>query len=615
MIMETSAQPFNVLLPIDAIGPADRLVAMAATLCPPDVPGAIRVLGLTHVDEGQPLSSGTRAAQQLNEQLQALFGANPAISLLPERVVASHPWQAVSDIAREHANVNTLLLLPWRQDQTYAGIDVRGALEAPPCDMAIVSPIRSNKRIKRILLPVRGGSFAALGANIALQLARQTGASITLMHVHDAKDTTSRSSIRRDFSQIYSSHPEFSDHVHVSGDPIQAIRREMRTHQAIIVGASASPGAPLSPLALMMLPRTDTLTLVIRTRAPFTLSPSAAEQARAEPRTYTSYKVDKWFAEHTFHSREFADIGKLIDQKRRQNLTISLGLPALNEAETVGNVIRTIKSALVDDAPLLDEIVLIDSNSSDNTREIAEACGIPWVIHQHVLPGQGARRGKGEALWKSLHALRGDLIAWIDTDIVNIHPRFVYGILGPLIINPKIQFVKGFYQRPIRVGDRIQAAGGGRVTELLARPIINMFYPELSGFAQPLSGEYAGRRGAFERIPFYSGYGVETGMLLELLNQFGLDGLSQVDLEERVHRNQELQSLSKMSFALLQVFMEHMASTKRIQLLGDMERSMKLLRSDESAFYLEEIDIVEQSRPPMLECSEYVASRAPAETL
>ncbi|MEO6060914.1 MAG: glucosyl-3-phosphoglycerate synthase [Thermoflexales bacterium] len=608
--METHAEPLNIFIPITAADQAQWLMATAAALSSPNAHGSISVLGLTHVDEGQPISSGTRAAQHLNEQLQALFADNPAVSLLPQRVVASQPWPAVNDIVREHADENTLLLLPWNKGELYAGIDVHLALQAPPCDMAVFSPIRGRKRIRRILLPVRGGSFAALGANISLQLARQTGARITLMHVHGAKDTTNSSDMRREFAQLYSSHPEFSDHVHVSGDPIRAIMREMRTHQAIVIGASAAPGAAISPLALKMLPRDDVLTLVIRTRAPFALSPLPAEPALAAPRAFTSYRVDKWFAEHTFHSREFADIGKLVDLKRRQNLTISLGLPALNEAETVGNVISTIKSALVDDAPLLDEIVLIDSNSSDGTREIAEACGVPWVIHQDLLPDLGGRRGKGEALWKSLHALRGDLIAWIDTDIVNIHPRFVYGILGPLIVNPKIQFVKGFYQRPIRVGDRIQAAGGGRVTELLARPIINMFYPELSGFAQPLSGEYAGRREAFERIPFYSGYGVETGMLLELLNQFGLDALSQVDLEERVHRNQELQSLSKMSFALLQVFMEHMAETKRIQLLGDMERTMKLLRSDDSAFYLEEIDIVEQRRPPMRDVAEYAAARA-----
>lgn len=608
--METHAQPLNILIPITEAEQAQRLMATAAALSSPYAHGSISVLGLTHVDEGQPISSGTRAAQHLNEQLQARFGDNPAVNLLPQRVVASQPWPAVSDIARELADENTLLLLPWNKGELYAGMDVPAALQTPPCDVAVFSPIRGRKRIRRILLPVRGGSFAALGANIALQLARQTGASITLMHVHSAKDTTSSSDMRREFAQRYSSHPEFSDHVHVSGDPIRAIMREMRTHQAIIIGASAAPGAAISPLAQKMLPRDDVLTLVIRTRAPFALSPLPAEPAPVGLRAFTSYRVDKWFAEHTFHSREFADIGKLVDLKRRQNLTISLGLPALNEAETVGNVIRTIKSALVDDAPLLDEIVLIDSNSSDGTREIAEACGVPWVIHQNLLPDLGARRGKGEALWKSLHALRGDLIAWIDTDIVNIHPRFVYGILGPLIVNPKIQFAKGFYQRPIRVGDRIQAAGGGRVTELLARPIINMFYPELSGFAQPLSGEYAGRREAFERIPFYSGYGVETGMLLELLNQFGLDALSQVDLEERVHRNQELQSLSKMSFALLQVFMEHMAETRRIQLLGDMERTMKLLRSDDSAFYLEEIDIIEQRRPPMREVAEYAAARA-----
>src|SRR5690606_17147761 len=150
--------------------------------------------------------------------------------------------------------------------------------------------------------------------------------------------------------------------------------------------------------------------------------------------------------------------------------------------------------------------VLIDSNSKDRTREIAKKEGIPVYIHQQILEHLKPRSGKGEALWKSLLVTKGDIIVWIDTDIVNIHPRFVYGIIGPLLLNPKVQLVKGFYRRPLRVGEKMQAGGGGRVTELTARPLLNLFYPELSGVVQPLSGEYGGRRSALEKIPFFSGY-------------------------------------------------------------------------------------------------------------
>jgi glucosyl-3-phosphoglycerate synthase len=148
----------------------------------------------------------------------------------------------------------------------------------------------------------------------------------------------------------------------------------------------------------------------------------------------------------------------------------------------------------------------------------------------------GTYRGKGEALWKSLHVTKGDIVAWIDTDITNIHPRFVYGLLGPLLRRPDVQYVKGFYQRPIKVNGQLQASGGGRVTELVARPLLNLFYPELSGVVQPLSGEYAGRREALMSVPFFTGYGVETGLLIDLHDRYGLAGIAQVDLEERVHQ-------------------------------------------------------------------------------
>jgi glucosyl-3-phosphoglycerate synthase len=311
--------------------------------------------------------------------------------------------------------------------------------------------------------------------------------------------------------------------------------------------------------------------IVVKTKRPL----PASFESESVGQSAISVLVDKWFAENTYHTDEFVNLDALLELKRAQGLTISLALPALNEEDTVGNVITTVKQALMDEVPLLDEIVLIDSDSTDRTRAIARQLGIPVFIHQQTLPRYGARSGKGEALWKSLYVTHGDIILWIDTDIVNIQPHFVYGLIGPLLLRPEVQFIKGFYQRPLRVGDMLQAGGGGRVTELTARPLLNLLYPELSGLIQPLAGEYGGRRAALEKLPFSSGYGVEIGLLIDILETFGLNAIAQVDLQERIHHNQPLEALSKMSFTIIQTVFRKLEKRHNYHLLEDANRTMK----------------------------------------
>jgi glucosyl-3-phosphoglycerate synthase len=319
--------------------------------------------------------------------------------------------------------------------------------------------------------------------------------------------------------------------------------------------------------------------------------------------------VDKWFAENTFHAHEFADIAKLLALKERHNLTISVGLPTLNEEKTVGTVIKRVKGALMDRVPLIDQLVVVDSDSEDRTAEIATDLGVPVFRHPQILPETGSHVGKGEALWKSLHVLDGDIVAWIDTDISNIQPRFVYGLLGPLLREPKIQYVKGFYQRPIKQGDVLQAEGGGRVTELMARPLINLFFPELSGMIQPLSGEYAGRRELLEKLPFFTGYAVEIGLLIDILEQAGLAAIGQVDLERRIHRNQPLGNLSQMSYVILQGAIRKLEERHRIELLTEVGRGMKLINTGKDHFNLEVREIGDEIRPPISSVPAYVERR------
>jgi hypothetical protein len=394
------------------------------------------------------------------------------------------------------------------------------------------------------------------------------------------------------------------------GPVSQAIVKEARDHQVLVMGSPNIPGESdswSSPLLEPILQETSTTVIIVKEHRP----PAAIPYIREEPVAIpidrpVAVVVDNWFAENTYHSREFANLERLALLKEQQGVRISLGLPALNEEETVGNVIQTVKKALMDDIPLLDEIVLIDSGSIDYTREIASDMDIPVFIHQEILPEQGAYRGKGEALWKSLHVLSGDIIAWIDTDISNIHPRFVYGVIGPLLRDPNVQYVKGFYRRPLMRGDKPIAGSGGRVTELTARPFFNLFFPELSGLIQPLSGEYAGRRSALDSLPFFTGYGVETGLLIDILEKYGIAGIAQVDLLERIHHSQPLPSLSKMSFSIMQVVFKRLEYRHQVRLLDQSNLTMNLIRfGQQQGYSLEPEEIQELERPPMRSILEY----------
>jgi glycosyltransferase involved in cell wall biosynthesis len=438
---------------------------------------------------------------------------------------------------------------------------------------------------------------------ITLSIARASGATPSAVHFRPSRTAQWRETSFVGLGKVLDNLPEVEHQVLPADDPAEAIIEYSKDFDLVVLGATARPvhrTTPIGPVADRMLRECPPGVIVARSVHP----PSLDDEVMGS--RAISILVDKWFAENTFHADEFSDLEYLYEIKKNQEVTISLALPALNEQETVGNVIHTVKNELMENVPLLDEIVLIDSNSTDQTRAIARKEGVPVYIHQEILPEYAARRGKGEALWKSLYVTKGDIIVWVDTDIVNIHPRFVYGLLGPLLVNPGIDFIKGFYRRPLKVGEKMQAGGGGRVTELTARPMLNLFFPELSGVVQPLSGEYGGRRSALEQLTFYSGYGVETGLLIDMLEKFGLSSIAQVDLRERIHHNQALESLSKMSFAIIQVVCRKLEKRYGQGILEDVNRSMKLIRYEPGRLFLDVEEIAERERPPMVELPEYL---------
>jgi glucosyl-3-phosphoglycerate synthase len=314
-----------------------------------------------------------------------------------------------------------------------------------------------------------------------------------------------------------------------------------------------------------------------------------------------------WLKTNTFHHSEFADVAKLCEAKENAGLTISLCIPTLNEEKTIGKEIVIFKSELMDRFPLIDELTVIDSGSTDRTGEISRAYGADFHYSGDILPSEGFKRGKGENLWKAVYQLHSDIVCYVDADIANIHPRFVYGLVAPLIHNASIHYVKAFYERPMAFSHGLRPTGGGRVTEILVRPLFSLFYPELTQLFQPLSGEYAVRREVLEKIPFPIGYGVETSHILDVYLKWGMGAFAQTDLDQRVHRNQTTTALGKMSFGILQSFFNRLRKHGKI---GDMTALSNIYRSlQANGAEYEELttEIFEEERRPMIEVPEYLA--------
>jgi len=315
--------------------------------------------------------------------------------------------------------------------------------------------------------------------------------------------------------------------------------------------------------------------------------------------------IDDWLKTNTFHHGAFWDILAMITEKERQDVTISLCIPTLNEEKTIGKEIILFKSELMTRYPLLDEIAVIDSGSHDNTLAVAASFGADVYLARDILPDMGEKRGKGENLWKAIYQLKGDIIVYIDADIKNIHPRFVYGLVAPLIYRPEMKYVKAFYERPLALAQSVRPSGGGRVTEILIRPLFSLFFPELTAIIQPLSGEYAVRRAVLEQIPFPIGYGVETSHLIDVYRLYGLGAFGQTDLDQRVHRNQATRDLAKMSFGILHTFLSRTQSLGIVQNLPELSTTLHQFQIRDKQHERVDYTIGYEERPPMIDIPAY----------
>ncbi len=258
--------------------------------------------------------------------------------------------------------------------------------------------------------------------------------------------------------------------------------------------------------------------------------------------------VRDWFEQRSFHHQDFSDLAISGEAIRRPAITLIL--PAREVAGTIGPILDTV-TRLNERSGLIDQVLVVDADSADGTADIARAHGAEVYSETELLPEYGPAQGKGDAMWRALSVARGDIVMFADADTRDFGEHFLYGTLGPLLMVPGVQFSKAAYRRPFTSDERSVADGGGRVTELTAKPLLNFFFPELTGFVQPLAGEFAVSRDLLLRTPFLTGYGVEIAILIDVLGAVGLPAMAQVDLGSRQNRHQPLWDLTRMSSAVL----------------------------------------------------------------
>jgi glucosyl-3-phosphoglycerate synthase len=281
---------------------------------------------------------------------------------------------------------------------------------------------------------------------------------------------------------------------------------------------------------------------------------------------------------------------------------ITVCLPALNEQETVGRICTTIRQHLIEDEAIVHELLVIDSGSDDDTPGAAENAGATVHRASDLVPEFGPSVGKGDTLWRSLTVATGDIIVWLDSDTLNFAPHFVTALVEPLLCDPSVTMAKAFYERPLRGESTSSPLYGARVTELVARPLLNMFFPELANIVQPLSGEYAGRITALKQLPFFAGYGVEVGLLIDLARTFGRDALTQVNLGRREHRNRATIELGTTAFEVIHAVLTRADDMGRIK-LGDTlpESLLQFLPTGTGRVKPRESQAVVSQRPPIQE--------------
>ncbi|HUF37174.1 MAG TPA: glycosyltransferase, partial [Anaerolineales bacterium] len=404
-------RPAKSLLVLTPETDRDSMLAFARCL---SVFSPVLVLGVVPISPGTNVSAGAAAAGELRKAIRA--GTDRVNLRAKARVrVTATPWDEVRLALANEPEIN-LLILQWPAHMEHLDLNAAELLAHPPCDIAMVRGPFPD-RLRRILVPNLGDPHAERALRLSLALVQRDNAAITSLHIRHPERQEAVARTFAGMQQVLEEMPDIDHQVALETDPGEKILDASRDFDLVVMGTKAAPAETESSLGAItdrIMQASPAAVIAVKTKRPVPDDALIQLESKA-----ISVLVDRWFAENTFHTEEFANLAQLVELKAERGVTISLALPALNEEETIGDIIRSTQRLLVEQYPLLDEIVLVDSNSTDRTREIAADLGVPVHIHQDLLPEHGARDGKGEALWKSLFVTKGDILVWVDTDIVN----------------------------------------------------------------------------------------------------------------------------------------------------------------------------------------------------
>ena len=611
-VQRDSSGEYKVLLPLLNPGLAPELVDLAGRLAG-GRPGRVIILGIVEVPPEAPLSEGLSLARAYRIMLDNL-AERISGRVEVETMVRVHrqAWRGIVEQAvQEQCD---LLLMPWkgfssRPDHVY-GSTIDAILKNPPCDTVIAKgPVPSSCR--RLLLPVRGGPHAELALRVARALAAGQDATITVLHDRSSEAEGRSDGLFDSFRLLIEGSPVVNNVVHTTAGVLPSILQEAPKHDLLIMGATADllPGtSSLGPVIESVSSKIEQPVLVVKTKQWLgaAVARHLAPDGHLDKSSFLD-TVDRWFAENTFHSREFEDLEHLIELKRRGLHSVSVAVPMGERPKAVTGFARVLKEEFQQRLPLLDEVVLV-VNEAEAACGIPAGLGVPVLVPSHLLPRWGHFPGRGEQVWKTAAALKGDLIVWLDTENRrSANPAKVAALLGPLLREPGITLVKGFHTPASPEGEH-RIWEGDPLTDLVVRPLLNLLVPGLSGMADPLCGQWAIRRSALETLPLQTGYGFDVALLLDLHARHGLEAIAQVDLGEDPRRPGACRETAMLAAnAIVQVFVRRFENQLGVSLLEDYHRSAKSIKRLETGYRLEVAELRERERPPLLEVPEYVS--------
>lgn len=579
----------RILVPVDAQTDAS-LLALAADLTGTG-PGVLVLLAVVEMPLGRQPVTGAAQARAARHALRRLAGGTAHTGLdVRVRVRAARALAAgVREVADEERP--NLLLLATAADGAVPPA-LRELIAAPPCDLVIARVAPAGAAHRSVLVPARGGPTSELALALALNVAARRGAHLTVLRLDNtARPVLERSQEEQLFRSLLvrSDYPRLRSTVLPAADVQSALLAEAERHDLVMVGAGGSPdvaaGELLGAVPDALLGAGRGTVLVAKPRLP--VDPSVFA-----PQPSPDVVVDKWVAENTFHCREFADVEELVRLKRRLGLTVSVALMPAGESDTLPAMARVIRDELAHKTGLVDEVVVFDDGLSSGLADAARAHGL--ALHDV------AAQERGKAMWASLRVLTGDLVVWLDLDLRNMHAKFIYGLLGPLLRETRIGLVTGFYRVPDTLDDAAFDDGDALITELAVRPLLNLHFPELAGLINPLARERAARRDTLAGLRVLSGPGADMAMLLDVYAHGGVWAIAQTDLDERVGRSVSVAETARRSFATVRALAGRAPAEAVASASRPAHATLKLVRNQDERYYVEVADLTEIALPPVV---------------